>query len=1177
MAIRTYKVTLDSKNTIAPEPVFLRQGDKTGAVVIDATLMDNGSPVSLSGLTPMFKANTADGQAVIADSTGFNIVNESAGEFTYQVPNALSAVPGKITTAYFSFSDASGSESTFDVAFIIKKAVDITQPQADDYIAIIDGTIQSLQQKIDEMNTDVQTILNNYNQGDFYNKSETDSKDGTTLLSAKAYTDNSLSGIVSLPETFANLAAIKAKYPSGKNGLMVAADNGHKYIWDGSSWADAGVYQAVGIADNTVTTQQVTNLNYTRVQNTFANPAGATTYSKEDTLAIDRYNVVLNKTGSSDGGIIIPVDMSDAGSPTVLSPLQIAVTYRCLNALFTGTIDLFASADTTLPGEPLASGPTTNGVLSATINADAFVAAGLNKNKTFNLIVVAHGGTGMLNVTSTLVGMSDQSEPLAKRIESLPDIDRVTGHGSGIMPQYAGNNMLAFREATFMGDNTSRVIFDDDGQGFTISKNGTGNFTSLGIPVRWDTPIDDNNSIFITADFEITDASNYTKIELWAAKPDGGLYAKELVTTSEKSGSLTYAVRKPLADAWQLNSAKYWRAVIVLYGTKATVHVTNFSATYVNVAMNQNDLAQSTLTSDQMLLGKSLGIGQLSNHGAILWNEGAPNASMTYDTAMSVFNYAATSASTKTGKGFTIMLQPGLIDQFPDHFYVNLTAKVSAQLINMYITNTNNGLGPLVGDVTSSTQYQSVSLRVSTRAIRAFLGADLSKGFGLLFAFHGAGAVTGAVKDLSITEGPVYRTIPDSIDNLMQVQSGAVRTYAGCPDANGQATAHAGLESIMLNTNLNGRQKLVNFSFTATVEETLHLSAGTLDQHSLQVNPRHLTDANVKKGYNFFDYSKSDYYLNDGEKLFINLAANTSSYPAVSGEDYGYYIQDGTHPIDQDGYSGDAFAADTAIYPVYAELVSAPLPVTDLSGVESEIKAIRTSHAPTILRDDGALLRMRVKADNSTYFEPVIPEKIAIFGNSLTKERGDIGMAASDKDHDWYALFVAKAKTYTPGLTVNERTNIAAWAQSTSSADRKAYFDSTIKPMLSDDTGMVIYQISDNANSDERRATFQADLTTLIKDTKTVCPNATILVIAAWFIDPVFFAQVTQGVADGGGVLVDITPYKDNPANKSKVGATRTGIDGTKWQITNPGEALHPNDRGMQLIADAVFSTLGVE
>lgn len=204
MAIRTYKVTLDTKNAIAPEPVYLRQGDKTGAVVIDAKLMDNGSPVSLSGLTPMFKANTADGQAVIADSTGFNIIDASGGEFTYQVPNALSSVPGKIVTAYFSLADSSGSESTFDVAFIIKKAVDITKPQANDYITIIDGTLQSLQQKIDAMNTDIQTIFNAYNQGDFYNKSETDNKDAATLASAKAYADTQDTSTLASAKTYAD-------------------------------------------------------------------------------------------------------------------------------------------------------------------------------------------------------------------------------------------------------------------------------------------------------------------------------------------------------------------------------------------------------------------------------------------------------------------------------------------------------------------------------------------------------------------------------------------------------------------------------------------------------------------------------------------------------------------------------------------------------------------------------------------------------------------------------------------------------------------------------------------------------------------------------------------------------------------------------------------------------------
>lgn len=60
----------------------------------------------------------------------------------------------------------------------------------------------------------------------------------------KNYIDNYLMQINYVPETVINLADLKAKYPSGKPGLFIAADNGHKYIWDGSAWHDAGPYQA---------------------------------------------------------------------------------------------------------------------------------------------------------------------------------------------------------------------------------------------------------------------------------------------------------------------------------------------------------------------------------------------------------------------------------------------------------------------------------------------------------------------------------------------------------------------------------------------------------------------------------------------------------------------------------------------------------------------------------------------------------------------------------------------------------------------------------------------------------------------------------------------------------------------------------------------------------------------
>lgn len=58
--------------------------------------------------------------------------------------------------------------------------------------------------------------------------------------------------ISSVPETFANLSALKSTYPNGKTGIFVTVDNGHKYIWANRSWIDSGIYQAAGLADKSV-------------------------------------------------------------------------------------------------------------------------------------------------------------------------------------------------------------------------------------------------------------------------------------------------------------------------------------------------------------------------------------------------------------------------------------------------------------------------------------------------------------------------------------------------------------------------------------------------------------------------------------------------------------------------------------------------------------------------------------------------------------------------------------------------------------------------------------------------------------------------------------------------------------------------------------------------------------
>lgn len=68
-----------------------------------------------------------------------------------------------------------------------------------------------------------------------------------TILSQKAgkfEIENKLAQMDLQPEGFENEAALKAKYPNGKPGIMVTTDTGHKWICVNGNWKDCGVYQA---------------------------------------------------------------------------------------------------------------------------------------------------------------------------------------------------------------------------------------------------------------------------------------------------------------------------------------------------------------------------------------------------------------------------------------------------------------------------------------------------------------------------------------------------------------------------------------------------------------------------------------------------------------------------------------------------------------------------------------------------------------------------------------------------------------------------------------------------------------------------------------------------------------------------------------------------------------------
>ena len=74
----------------------------------------------------------------------------------------------------------------------------------------------------------------------------------------QSFVDSQLSAIVSgAPKgTYTDLSALRAAYPTGTDGIFLVLQNGHWYYWNEvtSSWTDGGVYQASGVADNSIKT-----------------------------------------------------------------------------------------------------------------------------------------------------------------------------------------------------------------------------------------------------------------------------------------------------------------------------------------------------------------------------------------------------------------------------------------------------------------------------------------------------------------------------------------------------------------------------------------------------------------------------------------------------------------------------------------------------------------------------------------------------------------------------------------------------------------------------------------------------------------------------------------------------------------------------------------------------------
>lgn len=89
---------------------------------------------------------------------------------------------------------------------------------------------------------------------------------------------NNIGQIIATPtKVFASLSALQSAYPNGADGVMVTADNGHKYFWSNNQWTDGGVYQSSQALDALESPGAYLGPNQTTLQNA-DNAKGNTVY-----------------------------------------------------------------------------------------------------------------------------------------------------------------------------------------------------------------------------------------------------------------------------------------------------------------------------------------------------------------------------------------------------------------------------------------------------------------------------------------------------------------------------------------------------------------------------------------------------------------------------------------------------------------------------------------------------------------------------------------------------------------------------------------------------------------------------------------------------------------------------------------------------------------------------------
>lgn len=231
--------------------------------------------------------------------------------------------------------------------------------------------------------------------------------------------------------------------------------------------------------------------------------------------------------------------------------------------------------------------------------------------------------------------------------------------------------------------------------------------------------------------------------------------------------------------------------------------------------------------------------------------------------------------------------------------------------------------------------------------------------------------------------------------------------------------------------------------------------------------------------------------------------------------------------------------------------------------------------SPVVKKKNGSYATI-LTADRTTISVPTVPEKTLFIGNSLLQglgsadKGGRFGMCATDSRHDYY-YYVTNAILKKNPTAVFTKLSGTAFEGSTD-LDTAGRWYAAKRYLFKEDLDLIIIQLGDNVNDNEKKATFRNNIRHLLAQIKADCPKARVICVGTWYYRPTVISDYIRACKENGCDFVSIENICST-TTMPPAGTIVTYNDGTTW-IAEGGSLSHPNNIGMELIAKRMVAQL---